>query len=260
MNDSLYIAATGLRAQQLAVDTISNNLANVNTTGFKKSRVSFEETVSREAVRVSGLPADLATAARGSANGVSVHSVSKLFTTGDLKKTDDPYTVAIKGDGFVEVVQPDGSLAYTRAGRLRVNDEGLLATAEGLVLANNIRVPVDAKTIEISRGGVVTVKYGDARGTDDAGTIDLVQFANTGGLEPLGQGLYRATAAAGAPTRSLPGEAGAGELAQGYLESSNVALVDEMVNLMVAQRAYEVSAKVIQASDEMLAMSNNLRR
>lgn len=263
MNDALYIAATGLRAQQLAVDTISHNLANVNTPGFKKSRVSFDDTVQREAARAGGLPGELpgmGLQRAMSGAGVQVQSVSKLHTAGELKKTDDPFTLAIKGDGLVEVVLADGSLAYSRAGRLRVNDDGLLATAEGHALSGNLRVPAEAKAVEIARNGTVTVRHADLRGTEDIGTIELVQFPSLAGLEPLGQGLYRATTAAGLPTRSLPGEAGSGELAQGYLESSNVALVDEMVNLMVAQRAYEVSAKVIQASDELLAMSNNLRR
>lgn len=259
MIDSLYIGATGLRAQQLNVDTISNNLANVNTPGFKKSRISFDDAMYREVLRASGAAGDPATVQR-LGGGVSVAGVNRVFSAGELKKTDDPFNVAIKGEGFLEVLRPDGNLAYTRTGRLKVNDDGLLATADGQVLSGLIRVPAEAKGLQIAADGTVTALLGAGRQPQEIGTLDLVQFANTGALEPLGDGLYAAGEAVGISSRSRPGEDGAGELAQGFLESSNVALVDEMVGLMVAQRAYEVSAKVIQASDEMLAISNNLRR
>jgi flagellar basal-body rod protein FlgG len=259
MLDSLYIGATGLRAQQLNVDTISNNLANINTPGFKRSRVHFDDVVQREVLRASNVPGQAASLVR-MGSGVDVTGVRQVFTMGELKKTDDPFNVAIKGMGFLEVLRSDGSLAYSRVGRMKVDQDGMLATADGHPLSGLIRVPPDAKGLNISPDGVVSATYGTSREPEELGVLELVQFANPGGLTPLGEGLYRAADAAGVSTRSRPGQDDAGELAQGYLESSNVALVDEMVGLMVAQRAYEVSAKVIQASDEMLAISNNLRR
>lgn len=259
MIDSLYIGATGLRAQQLNVDTISNNLANINTPGFKRSRVNFDDVVQREVLRAQGPAGEPGGMAR-MGSGVDVTGVRQVFTMGELKKTDDPFNVAVKGAGFMEVLRADGAMAYSRIGRLKVDQDGMLATVDGHPLSALIRVPTDAKGLEIAGDGTVKATYGADREPEEIGSIDLVQFANPGGLEPLGEGLYRATDAAGASTRSRPGEDQAGELAQGYMESSNVALVDEMIGLMVAQRAYEVSAKVIQASDEMLGISNNLRR
>jgi flagellar basal-body rod protein FlgG len=259
MIDALYIGASGLRAQQLDVDTISNNLANVNTPGFKKSRVTFDDVVHREVVRAKGFPGEPGNVMR-LGSGVDVAGVQQSFAMGALKKTDDPYNVAIKGDGFFEVVLADGSNAYSRLGQFKVNDDGLLATADGSPLSATIHVPSDAKGLDIGSDGIVKATYGTSRQPEEIGAIELVQFANPSSLEPLGQGQYRATEAAGVPSRAKPGEDDAGQLTQGYLESSNVSLVDEMVDLMIAQRAYEVSAKVIQASDEMLSISNNLRR
>jgi flagellar basal-body rod protein FlgG len=157
-------------------------------------------------------------------------------------------------------VLPDGSMAYTRTGRLTVNKEGLLATAEGLALRPQIAVPADTKSLAISADGLVTASFGDQRADEELGQIELATFGNAGGLKPLGENLYRSTEASGEAGYGKPGEANRGALAQGFLEASNVKLVDEMVNLMVAQRAYEVSSKVIQASDELMSMSNNLRR
>jgi flagellar basal-body rod protein FlgG len=259
MLDSLYIGATGLRAQQLNVDTISNNLANINTPGFKKSRLSFDDVVQRELMRGTGVQ-DQARNVMRMGSGVDVTGVKQVFSMGELKKTDDPFNVAIKGAGFMEVLMADGTPAYSRIGRLTVSEDGLLSTTDGHALSSAIRMPTDAKGLEIGKGGVVKATYGPNREPEEIGAIELVQFTNPEAMEALGQGLYRANDAAGMSTRSHPGDEDAGELAQGYLESSNVALVDEMVNLMVAQRAYEVSAKVIQASDEMLAISNSLRR
>lgn len=259
MLDSLYIGATGLRAQQLNVDTISNNLANINTPGFKKSRLSFDDVVQRELVRSAGAQGQAGNVQR-MGSGVDVTGVKQVFSPGELKKTDDPFNVAIKGEGFFEFVMSDGTQAYSRIGRLKVSQDGVLSSVDGYPLSSVIRVPSDAKGIEVMGNGVVKATYGSSREPEEVGVIELVQFANPEGLEAVGQGLYRAGDAVGMVTRSHPGEEESGQLAQGYLESSNVALVDEMVNLMVAQRAYEVSAKVIQASDEMLAISNSLRR
>ncbi|HWH82078.1 MAG TPA: flagellar basal-body rod protein FlgG [Burkholderiaceae bacterium] len=259
MIDSLYIGATGLNAQQLNVDTIANNLANVNTAGFKRGRVDFEDVMYREVQRANGMPGSAGNA-HLLGSGVGVAGVHKLFTTGELKKTDNGFDIAIRGDGFLEVVLADGNHAYTRTGRLTVNKEGFLASAEGYALRPSIAVPADAKNIDIAANGVVTASFGDARAPEELGQIELASFSNTSGLAPAGENLYRSTEGSGEPTYGKPGDDGRGTLAQGYLETSNVKLVEEMVNLMVAQRGYEVSAKVIQASDEMMSLSNNLRR
>ena len=258
MIDSLYIGATGLHAQQVNVDTVANNLANVNTTGFKRSRVAFEDVMYREVQRA----AAGALEGRGvlGGGGVGVGGVHKLFTPGELKKTDHAFDLAIRGDGFLEATTADGQQVYTRTGRLIVNKDGYLATAEGHALKPAISVPADAKSIEISAGGVVSATFGGSRANEELGQLELALFGNPAGLQPLGENSYKATESAGVPSFGQPGADGRGAVVQGYLEASNVKLVDEMVNLMTAQRAYEVNAKVIQASDELLSLSNNLRR
>lgn len=259
MIDSLYIGATGMQTQQLSVDTIANNLANVNTVGFKRSRVSFQDLMYRDVA-----PAGNATAASGnqlrSGVGVALAGLGKIFTAGELKKTDNAMDVAIRGQGFFEVSLPDGGVAYTRTGSLRVNREGQLATIDGYVLNPDLQVPPDVREIVIADDGTVQAKIGDSLEMVEIGRIGLTSFVNPAGLAPLGENLYRATVGSGEASYGHPGDEGFGALAQGFQETSNVKLVDEMVNLMIAQRAYEVSAKVVQASDELMAMSNNLRR
>jgi flagellar basal-body rod protein FlgG len=259
MIDSLYIGATGLNAQQLAVDTVANNLANVNTTGFKRTRVNFEDVMYREARRGDGVPGSAGNALLVG-SGVAVSGTQKVFTAGELKKTENAFDIAIRGDGFLEAVTTDGKSVYTRTGRLTVNKEGLLATAEGHALRPTIAIPSDAKSIAIGDNGMVMAQFGDGRAAEELGQIELAQFGNPGGLQPMGENLYAANEASGEATLGKPGDEGRGMLAQGYLEASNVKLIDEMVGLMVAQRAYEVSAKLVQVSDELMSMSNNLRR
>ncbi|HEX7650235.1 MAG TPA: flagellar basal-body rod protein FlgG [Noviherbaspirillum sp.] len=258
MNDALYIAATGMQMQQLNVDTIANNLANVNTTGFKKGQVTFQALVRSGLTQAvapdsaEGIPPTPLGA------GVALASSAKLFAQGELKKTDNPLDVAIRGDGFLELELPDGTSAYTRGGTLIVNKDGLLATAEGYPLKPNIHVGSDVKDISIAADGRVTI--GGSNAPQEVGRIELAGFSDLTGLESAGGNMYRPTERSGDAIYSMPGEDNAGSIAQGYTEASNVKLIDEMVNLMVAQRAYEMSVKVIQASDDMLAMSNNLRR
>lgn len=259
MIDSLYIGATGMQTQQLSVDTIANNLANVNTMGFKRSRVNFQDLMYRD-VAPSGNTSEANGRLLRAGVGVAVSGMGKIFTAGDLKKTDNPMDVAIRGQGFFEVTLPDGSAAYTRAGALRVTKEGQLATAEGYLLNPAVQVPVDTREIVIASDGAVHAKVGDSLEPVELGHLELISFANPAGLSPLGENLYRPTADSGEAAYGRPGDEGFGLLAQGFQEASNVKLVDEMVNLMIAQRAYEVSAKVVQASDELMAMSNNLRR
>jgi flagellar basal-body rod protein FlgG len=258
MNDSLYIAATGMHMQQKGVDTISNNLANVNTPGFKKGRVSFEDLVYRD---LAGATASTESGQRlFQAGGVGMASIVKSFVSGELKKTDAPMDLAIRGDGFFEVVSLDGTSAYTRGGTLTIDKDGFLATATGQPLKPSIHIGNDARGISIEADGRVMVRSSTRGEPFEVGRIELVRFADTGALGALGGNLYRPSERSGEPIFGRAGEEGFGTLAQGFVEGSNVNLVEEMVDLMVAQRAYESSVKVIQASDEMLAMSNNLRK
>lgn len=260
MIDALYIGATGMQAQQLNVSTVANNLANVNTVGFKKSRVSFEDIFHRAV-----LPAGAA--ARGSEApaltlglGTLVSASSKSFQPGDLKQTDGPLDIAIVGNGFLELQMPDGTMAYTRHGALRVTADGLLGTAAGQPLRQQIRIPAEALEVVIDRAGKVSARLANETGLVELGQIELATFPNPQGLDAIGENLFAATPAAGQAVLAPPGEGGRGAVTQGYLESSNVKLSEEMINLVLAQRAYELNARVIQAADEMLAISNNLRR
>ncbi len=259
MNDSLYIAATGMHMQQKGVDTIANNLANVNTPGFKKGRVSFEDLVYRD-LAGSAASLDAGGGQRMQGSGVGVSTIFKSFLAGELKKTDAPMDLAIRGDGFLEVVAQDGAPAYTRGGTLTVDKDGFLAASGGYALKPSIHIGSDAREITIKADGTVMVRHRDQSEATEVGRIDLVRFSDTSGLSALGGNLYKSTERSGEPISGRAGEDGVGALAQGYVEASNVNLVEEMVDLMVAQRAYESSVKVIQASDEMLAMSNNLRK
>jgi flagellar basal-body rod protein FlgG len=260
MNDSLYIAATGMHMQQKGVDTIANNLANVNTPGFKKARVSFEDLVYRD---LSGAAATLESGASQrlwQGSGVGMASILKSFIAGALKKTDLPLDVAIQGDGFIEVVGLDAAPAYSRGGSLMVDKDGFLATASGHVLKPSIHIGNDAREVSIRADGRVFVLGRDLLEASEVGRIELVRFADSSGLTALGGNIYKASDRSGDAIQGRAGEDGIGTLAQGFIEGSNVSMVEEMVDLMVAQRAYETSVKVIQASDEMLAMSNNLRK
>lgn len=255
MNDALYIAATGMQMQQLNVDTIANNLANVNTPGYKKGQVSFQALV-RQGLGQSSEAGAVQESAHGA--GVGLASMTKLFNAGELKQTGNPLDIAIRGDGFLEVVLPDGTSAFTRGGTLTVNKDGFLATAEGYALKPSIHIGADAKNISVAADGRVIVQgQGDPV---EVGRIELANFSDLTGLDAAGGNMYRPTERSGDAIFGMPGGDGFGAIAQGYVESSNVKLIDEMVNLIVAQRAYEMSVKVIQASDDMLAMSNNLRR
>jgi flagellar basal-body rod protein FlgG len=257
MIDALYIGATGMQAQQQHVDVIANNLANVNTSGFKKNRVLFQDAYYR-AQQLS---------ASGDANqaillgmGTLIASNNKSFLQGDVKATESPLDLAIRGDGFFEVLLPDGSSAYTRHGALKVNENGVLATVSGYELKQQIEIPVDSVEVVIDASGKVSSRNSKDIALAEIGQIELSSFSNSEGLKPVGDNLFTVTDSAGQVTANKPGEDGLGTLAQGYLEGSNVKLSEEMVNLVLAQRAYELSAKVIQASDEMLSISNNLRR
>jgi flagellar basal-body rod protein FlgG len=265
MIEALQIAATGMKAQQQSVDTIANNLVNVNTMGFKRARVSFTDLVTRQAgvapQEGAGLDA-AAEPARSAAMGVGVATASVLraFDQGEARQTGSVYDVMIDGDGFFEVNLPDGARGYSRGGSLIVNADGELATASGHALKPGITIPQDAQELRIDADGRVFVRDAHQSRAIEVGQLDVVRFAGPSAMEAIGDGVYKATPAAGEPMAGRAGRDGMGAVRQGHLEASNVKMVDEMVGLMVAQRAYEASVKVAQASDEMLGLINNLRR
>lgn len=261
MNDALQIAATGMQAQQLQVDTIAHNLANVNTLGFKKSRVDFHDLVTRMAdqsmARQAGRPLDAATQA---GLGVAVAGLSRQFEAGELRKTESNFDLAIQGEGLIELQLPDGTRAFSRGGTIKRNAEGLLALNSGQVLAGAIYVPEGAQDLTFDTDGRVLARLQGQSRQSELGQITLVRFQSPGELAVLGDGVYRATERSGDPVAAQPGDEQIGALRQGHLEASNVRMVDEMVGLMVAQRAYEASVNVAKAADEMLGMANNLRK
>lgn len=259
MMNSLYIGATGMQAQQQNVNTIANNLANVNTTGFKKNRVGFSDAFYKTQAAGSVDP-NSANAPVLTGMGTLVSTTAKSFTPGEIKQTNRALDLAIRGNGFLEVQLPDGSTAYTRHGAMQVNKEGLLGTAEGYALKQQIQIPVEALEVVIDPVGKVSARLPNEKQLAELGQIELSNFLNPDALDPVGDNLYVVTPRTGQQLQAKPGEDGIGTLAQGYLESSNVQLAEEMVNLVLAQRAYELNAKVIQASDEMLSISNGLRR
>jgi flagellar basal-body rod protein FlgG len=258
MSDALFIAATGMHAQQTQVDTIANNLANLNTVGFKKSRVSFEPLMPQVVPALHGAEAAGALAYQGM--GAAVGAVMPDFVAGEMKPTQRDLDVAINGQGFLEVELPDGTHAYTRHGALSVNKDGFLVAANGLPLSAMITLPSDGQSLVINADGRVQMKSQTSDELVDVGVIELSRFVNDRGLKPMGEGLYVATEESGDPTYERAGENGAGTLAQGHLEASNVQMVEELTNLMVAQRAYEANSKVLQAADELASLVNNLRR
>ena len=257
---ALYSSAAGMEAQQLNLDVISNNLANVNTTGFKKSKIEFQDLL-YETTRAPG-------AEQGNGNllptgiqighGSRVVATSKVFTEGELTQTGERLDIAIQGDGFFQVQMPDGTLAYTRDGALKTSANGQITTSDGLSVQGGFQpIAIGTTAITISPDGTVTTT--NASGTTNF-QVQLVRFANPAGLQSIGRNLYVETPASGTPETGTPNQNGYGSLQQGYLEMSNVKVVEEMVNMIVAQRAYEVNSKAVQASDEMMQQSNNLRR
>ena len=257
---ALYSAAAGMESQQLNLDVISNNLANVNTTGFKKSKIEFEDLL-YQTTKAPG-------AEQGAGNqvptgiqighGSRVAATSRVFTNGELTQTGEQLDVAINGNGFLEVQMPDGTKTYTRAGSLKTASDGRITTSDGLpVLSGFQAVPTGTTNITIAPTGEVT--YTTPSGATNF-RVQLTRFINPNGLESLGHNLFKETQSSGSPELGNPGENGFGELAQGTLEMSNVKVVEEMVNLIMAQRAYEVNSKAVQAADEMLQQGNNLKR
>lgn len=262
MMRSLWTAASGMMGQQLYIDTISNNLANVNTTGFKKSRVDFQDLLYQSS-RYAGTPvaagAQIPTGIQ-TGHGVRPVATQKIFSQGTFKQTDNPLDIVIEGEGFFQVLLPDGSVAFTRDGAFKKDGEGRVVTSDGFPLEPEVLIPSDAVSINIGSDGTVSVLRSGIDEPQTVGQIELARFINPAGLRSMGRNLMAATVASGPAIVGTPGLDGFGALAQGYLEMSNVQVVEEMVNMIVAQRAYETNSKAIQASDDMLQTANNLRR
>ena len=252
MNGAFYIGATGIEAQQRALDVTANNIANVNTPGFKRAAVRFSELVGPSA------PDSLAPTAGPALAGVAVEDGARVFGQGQLRQTGKPLDLAIDGAGFLELLGPGGQTLLTRGGALKINSDGYLAAENGLPLKAMIAVPEGASGLQIARDGKVTVDGANGARTE-IGQIELVQPKDLAALSSAGQGLYQVDADAEL-TSAAPGSTGAGALVSGSLEDSNVQLADEMIGLLVLQRAYAASAQVVQAGDQLMSIANNLRR
>ena len=251
MIKAMRTAATGMIAQQMNVDNIANNLANVNTTGFKKSKVEFQDVLYQNFRRAGTVTAIGAQAPSELAIGYGTKAVAtnRQFTEGDLTATGNPLDVAIEGDGFYQIQYPDGTTAYTRDGTFKVSGDGRIVTSEGYPILPEITIPTDAESVSIGTDTPVQI-----------GQIELARFINPSGLSAIGRNLLVKTGASGEPITDLPTQSGLGQLNQGYLEMSNVKVVDEMVNMIVAQRAYEMNSKAIQTADDMAQIANSLKR
>jgi len=261
MNPALWAAKTGLDAQQTSLSVVSNNLANANTTGFKKGRVVFEDLLYQNVSQVGGSTSQGTQAASGLTlgTGVRVVATEKNFAQGAMNQTNNPLDMAINGRGFFQVLMPDGSTAYTRAGDFQLNNQGQIVTSSGYVLQPAITIPTGVQSVTIGRDGVVTVVQPGSNTPTQVGSIQLVDFVNPAGLQPRGENLYTESASSGTAQSGTPGLNGLGTLSQAFVEGSNVNVVEEMVNMIETQRAYEMNTKAIQTADQMLQyLSNNV--
>lgn len=260
MINSLYTAKTGLSAQQTKLDVISNNLANVSTNGFKRSRAVFEDLVyqnMRQPGAASGQQENLPSGMQ-IGTGVRAVATERLHSQGSLEQTENSRDLAIAGKGFFQVRTPDGELAYTRDGSFQLNQNGQLVTASGYFIEPGITVPENALSISVSRDGIVSVTEPGNPQSREVGQLTLAMFANETGLESMGENLYKETTASGPSTVTLAGTSGAGTIYQGFVEGSNVSVVSEMVDMITTQRAYEINSKAVKTSDEMLARLTQL--
>jgi flagellar basal-body rod protein FlgG len=259
---SLWTAASGMKSQSLNIDVISNNLANVNTTGFKTSRADFQDLLYetlREAGTSSSQTTDVPTGIQIGHGSRPVAS-HKIFTQGDFQQTKNELDVAIEGNGFFQIIQPTGTTAYSRDGAFKMDRDGRIVTSDGFLLEPEITIPSDSISLTIGLDGTVSVLQAGASAPTEIGTITLARFVNPAGLHSIGRNLYLPTNASGDAIVGTAGEDGLGSLAQGFLEMSNVSVVDEMVKMITAQRAYEINSKAIQAADDMLQQANNVKR
>ncbi len=259
---ALFTAASGMRAQQLNVDVIANNLANTNTTGFKSSRADFQDLMYqtlREAGASSSSQTEIPTGIQIGL-GSRPAAVQRLFLQGSLQQTQNQLDIAIDGDGFFQILQLNGDVTYTRAGAFKLDSQGRVVNSDGFPLEPEVTIPGDAISITIGDDGIVSVLQPGNTTSQQVGQIRLVNFANAAGMSGQGRGLFQPTTASGEPVEGIPGSDGLGMLTQGFLEVSNVSVVEEMVNLIIGQRAYEINSRAIQAADEMLQTATNIRR
>ena len=259
---SLYTAATGMGAMQENINVISNNLANVGTMGFKRSRAEFQDLL-YQTMRMPGTETPTGNQVPTGIQvgmGSKLAAVSKLFSQGDFQQTGNELDMAIQGKGFFQVLQPDGSTAYTRMGAFRLDSAGQMVTADGEPLEPPVSIPQDALNVSVSATGQVSVMQPGQTVASVVGQIDLANFINPAGLVSVGRGLYKETAASGTAMTANPGSNEVGQVQQGFIESSNVNVVEELTNMILAQRAYELNSKAITTSDEMLQTANNTKR
>lgn len=260
MINSLWISKTGMQAQQTQLDVISNNMANVSTNGFKRANAVFEDLMYQNLRQVGAAADEQNQLPTGLQLGLGVRTVatSRQFTQGSLQQSGNQLDIAVNGTGFLQVALPDGTTGYTRDGSLQVDAQGRLVTSGGLPIAGDITVPAEAQNVSISADGIVSAKLPGNPDPQQIGNIELAGFINPAGLEPLGQNMYAETVASGAPNNGAPGTAGLGKLMQGYVETSNVNVVQELVTMIQTQRAYEMNSKAIQTSDQMLQRLSQL--
>ncbi|MBN2722549.1 MAG: flagellar basal-body rod protein FlgG [Deltaproteobacteria bacterium] len=259
---ALTTAATGMNVQEKKINIIANNLANVNTDGFKKSRGDFQDLIYTDEKTAGTVNANEARLPTGLSvgHGAVLASTSRLHTTGEIKSTGGPLDLAIEGRGYFQVQLPTGEMGYTRAGNLKKNSEGQLVTADGYQIQPNITIPQDAVNVTIGNDGTVSVLQSGQTSPQEVGKIELAIFSSDQGLRAIGKNIYLPTEASGQPVTGQPGQNGIGSLLQAHLEKANVSVVEEMIEMIVSQRAYEVNSKTIQAADEMLGKVANLKR
>lgn len=262
MMRSLWTAASGMIAQQGNIDVISNNLANTNTTGFKKSRTDFQDLMYQKMQQPGASSGADTQVPTGIQIGLGVRQVAtqKIYTEGSFQATGNSLDMAIEGEGFYQITMEDGTISYTRDGSFKRDSQGRIVTSEGYPLEPAITIPETATSVSISSGGLVTATIPGQTTPQELGQIQIARFVNPSGLDSMGRNLLKETAASGAPVVTNPGTDGAGTIVQNYLEMSNVQVVEEMVNMIVAQRAYEINSKAITTSDTMLETAVNLKR
>ena len=257
---SLWIARTGLDAQQTQLDVIANNLANVSTNGFKRSRAVFEDLI-YQTLRQPGSQSSQQTqvpAGLQIGTGARPVSTARVFTQGNLQKTDNSLDIAVQGNGFYQILLPDGTTGYTRDGSFQKDNQGQIVTSDGYPLQPNITIPDNATSVSIGQDGTVTITQAGSAAVTQIGSIQVATFINPAGLLSIGQNLFLETAASGTPTPNTPGQNGSGILYQGYVETSNVNVAEELVTMIQTQRAYEINSKVVSTSDQMLARLTQL--
>lgn len=259
MSQALWIAKTGIEAQQTRISTISNNLANVSTTGYKRARPIFEDLLYQNVRQVGASSSQDTQLATGLALGTGVRAVAteKIFTQGSLTQTGNSLDVAIQGRGFLQVLMPDGTFAYTRDGSFKLDGQGQLVTSSGFQIQPSISVPANSQSLTIGADGTVSALLPGNASPTQIGTLQLTDFVNPSGLQAIGQNLYLESVSSGTAQTGTPGVGGLGTLVQGSLESSNVNVVEELVNMIETQRAYEMASKAIKTVDDMLAYANN---